>query len=239
MEKKTKIILGIFLIMALLMLIFPPEKGGGYQSIVDIEKGVDVWRLVIQLTAVGCLAGIAFFVTSGVARIMGFVLAGIVLLAMAGGGVVYFMKEYPKGLVNVSVDYSPEELCTADRPLAVSVRNRGSGTVENVVFSFEMYEPGRSTELFGLDYGDYSVFDRIVGPGKTEVLCWKFPESSNLKMLKDVQANQRYRDLAPEKKLIALSLALEKDIIATENPSDTSFASKLDYRATVRDIVLK
>lgn len=240
MEKKTKIILGVSLVVALLMLsVFVPEKGGGYEFIADIDEGVDVWRLVIQLAAVGCLAGIAFFVTATVARIMGFVLAVVVLLGIAVAGVVYFTQEYPKSLVSVSVDYSPEELCTADRPLAVSVRNRGGGTVEKVDFWFNMYEPGRSTELFGFDYGDYSVFDRIVGPGKTEVLCWKFPERSSLSVLKDMQADRRYRDLTPEEKLSALSLALEMHIKATEKPSDKSFASKLDYRARVRDIVLK
>lgn len=63
MENRTKVILGIALVVAAGMLLFPPERGGGYDFVLD-ARSVDGAKVLVQLGLLALLA-VALYVGTG------------------------------------------------------------------------------------------------------------------------------------------------------------------------------
>jgi hypothetical protein len=79
--------------------------------------------------------------------------------------------------VAASVAYSPGT-CGQSNPLAVTVRNAGTETLNAVDLHLQAYRPGRSTDLLESSYSENTIkWDKILPPGQADTLCFSVPPS--------------------------------------------------------------
>jgi hypothetical protein len=75
----------------------------------------------------------------------------------------------------ITVVYSAGK-CGAEKPLAVSVRNGTSETLDAVEMRLEAYRPGFSTDLLESSYDEHTLkWDKVLSPTQTETLCYPLP----------------------------------------------------------------
>ena len=185
MENKTKVILGIALVVAVGMMLFPPEQGGGYDFIAE-ASGIDGVKLLVQLGALTFLTFLATLVTRKAAKIGGAIAVGAAILVI---GVLvapsiheYYTETLPRQRVLIEIQHDTAA-CSDDFPLAVTVRNRSSRVVNSIGFDIAGRNPGQSSTVFrtaGLRGSNTSYYkwDHIVTPGRNLTYCWSVPESA-------------------------------------------------------------
>lgn len=240
METKNKATLGVSLMLIVAMMIFPPERGGGYGLIWVISPGIDVSRLLVQIAVVGCLAVVMSFVTIRVAKVAGIVVVGLAVLAATVAGYAYFTEEYPRRLVSAQISFDPER-CSAEYPFVVTVTNRNARSVAKVEFLVEAYVQGRNTEMLGLGRGQSYMWDWTIAPKSQESRCWAWPESSRLKITSGALNDPEFLQLEPERKLQVLGNIVYADLFG-EGPGVTApenfLESGLSYRASILNVSL-
>lgn len=79
--------------------------------------------------------------------------------------------------VAVSIAFA-RTTCGAANPLAVTVRNGTSDTLNAVEMRLEVYRPGFSTDLLQSSYDEHTLkWDKILAPGQQATLCYSLPRT--------------------------------------------------------------
>ncbi len=107
-------------------------------------------------------------------------IAGILIgIAVAVIGVLwcyyYIHEELPKKKINITVMYTPDEVCSKEYPMAVVIKNDSSRVIYETSFDIMVRRKGYSRDLAKLSYNHYST-DKIIHPGESHAACWTYPE---------------------------------------------------------------
>src|SRR5271169_994757 len=107
------------------------------------------------------------------ATIKGILWAAVVLVV--GGYSIYRYSttvDSPSEKVKMSVVYGLG--CGSDFPLAVWITNSSDKPVSRIIFAFQAFEPGHSTDLAS-SYDQSYDSDSIIAPGQTSKVCYAPP----------------------------------------------------------------
>jgi hypothetical protein len=141
------------------------------------EKG-QIWGgLILPIVLIG--AGLFVFMGRyqiiKILKIIG-ILTGI---AVVGIGVIitydYVHEELAKKKIEISVVHAPEKICSKEYPMAVTIENKSSLTIDETSFGISVKREGYSKNLAKWAFNYYST-DKIINPGESYAACWTYPE---------------------------------------------------------------
>lgn len=98
--------------------------------------------------------------------------------ALLLAGVLYWQHRTGEELASVQIEVTHDRaLCPADKPLSVTITNRGKAPLERVLFSVHARVPGYSGEVTPYTYRQYES-NRILEPGESHAACYRIPPLS-------------------------------------------------------------
>ena len=135
------------------------------------------------LVLVACIAAFVVVLIAYPKQALG---CGAALLVVAIIGIAAVLEKERKSseqyrarqdAVTATVAYSPGT-CGEGNPLAVTVRNGGSQTLDALSLKLQAFRPGRSTDLLESSYSENTLkWDKILTPGQSETRCYSLPVS--------------------------------------------------------------
>ena len=110
-----------------------------------------------------------------IAKIIG-ILLGITIAAVVAFLAYYYIhEELPKKMVNITVMYTPDKICSKEYPMFVVIKNDSIREIHETSFNITVRRKGYSRDLTKWSIDVYST-DKIIHPGESYGACWTYPE---------------------------------------------------------------
>lgn len=108
-------------------------------------------------------------------KIIGGLIALVLMVALAGLAYHYFHQVIPERNVMLTVAYAEKNICDKDYTIGVMIENKSERTVIKTYFDVIVKREGYSDNIARWSYRDYKT-DKIIKPGEKYFACWLMPD---------------------------------------------------------------